>query len=295
LTLRAGENCLFYPAETPQVDLSPFRNLKPFPGEYFAVMDPPRKKTRGGVLLDARGDGWSNEAIDTEDQLQQAYDEASSRALVAIERSKQDPRSFKLKTRAMMLAEIAMSAYEKLVKADKAQDAESPGAALETRADAYTVVASGDGVPFTPGDRVMLAPYAARRFKNLFGVPDVVMVGREDPWQDITILLWDPIQERWAPVDNWIAVQFDVKARDVLTTHRKFLNSGVVRDAGPWAQSKEGDRVALHRDRTVLRPDDTKWFASKWGPYDGQGVMFVREVDSDGVRRVLGRFEEASV
>lgn len=140
----------------------------------------------------------------------------------------------------------------------------------------------------------MIAPYAARRFRSLFGVPDVVMVGREDPWQDVTVLLWDPILQKWAPVDNWIGVQIDVKEREVATTRRTFLNSGKVVEAGPWAKSEVGDRVALHRDRTVHRPDDTKWFATKWGPYDGQGVLFVRETDSDGVCRVLGRFVEAA-
>jgi hypothetical protein len=290
-TLRAGENCLFFPAETPDIDLSPLNELQPRAGEFWCVLDPPRHKTAGGVMLRVDGDGWSNPGIETEEKLWEHWQESCKRAAEAIAIYRMDKRSFRAKTRAHMLAEIAMQAYEKLMAAQMASDAESPGAGMENRSDAYTVARVGEGVPLTPGDRVILAPYAARRLKELNGVKDVCLVGLDDPWQDVTILLLNPITGEFEPMDNWIGVQIAEREFTVASSKKSYHNFGTVKFTGPNAESKRGQVVALHKDRTVKRPDDTKWFGVKWSPYDGQRILYVREVDSSGFRRVLGVIE----
>lgn len=286
--LRANENSLFFPAETPKIDLAPLQNLKPFPGEFFAVLDPPRTKTKGGVLLHAHGDGWDNRQVQDLEAAEADWDTKSDEALRRMAEYEKDPWSKKAKTLAFMAAEIAMAAHERM---ERLQDSESSGAAMEERPDAYTVARVGAGVPLSPGDRVMIAPYAARRLQEYNGVPDVCLIGREDPWGDITILIQSPLTNQWEPLANWIGVKIDRKESTVATVKRTYLNSGVVMLAGPAAESAPGDHVALHRDRTLHRPDDTKWFATHHGPWDGQGILFVREVDSDGRRRVLGTIE----
>lgn len=286
--LRAGENVLSFPSEVPAVDVSALSRLKPRAGEYFAVLDPPRERTDGGIMLRVVGNGWDDKHTEAVSRAEKDWSDKCEEALRRIAISKADPRSLNAKQLAVMACEIAQASYAFL---QKVQDPENPGAGLETRPDSYTVAAVGDGVPLSPGDRVMIAPYAARRLRNLFDVPDVVLVGREDPWGDITVLIYDFIEKVWEPLSNWVGVQVIAKKRGVETTRRTFTNLGKVLVAGPDASVAPGEFVALHKDRTVHRPDDTKWFASKHGPFDGMGVLFVREADSDGVRRLLAVIE----
>jgi len=296
-TLRAGENCLFFPAQTPEIDLSPLAGIKPRPGEFWAVLDPPRTKTEGGILLRDDGDGWSNPGVEPEDKLQDAWEDALSRATTAIHFYRRDRNSLKLRARAAMLSEVAMHAYEKWMAAQSAKDPESPGAALTERSDAYTIARVGEGVPLVPGDRVILAPYAARRLKDLSGVKDVCLVGLDDPWQDVTILLLNPLSKVWEPVDNWIGVKIAkreramVNGKEIQSVKKSYHNYGEVACAGPGAESKVGQTVLLHRDRVIKRPDNSRWFGVKWSPWDNQGLLFVRESDSEGFRRVLGVIE----
>lgn len=285
-SLRTGENVLYLPAEHPKVDLSPLFHVKPRPGEFLAVMDPPRSRTHGGILLDTRGDGWNDRHTEGLDRAEQDFINASLAYGEALKIFRAVPNPSHQEKRAIdALWEQAISAAERF---DKYSEPEPPGAALELRPDSYTVAAVGSCIPFAPGDRVCLAPYAPRRLQEWCGVPDVVLVGLDDPWEDITILVWNPLLSRWEPVSNWIAVQIAVRGSGVATTRRHFHNYGKVLMAGPLAESREGETVALHKDRTVHRSDDTKWFATKFGPWDDLGVLLVREVDSAGERRVLG-------
>lgn len=244
-------------------------------------------RTEGGVLLQAEGDGWGNKSIDTIEQLGENWDRLCESALRAITISNADPKSFSAKKRAFYLSEMAQSAYQRLQAALKARDGETPGAGMELRPDAYTVVAAHESVPFTKGDRILGAPYAARRLKTLFGVKDVCLFGREDPWKDIVPFVWNPVASEWELTSNWVAVVLDQKGYSVEHHRPKYLNSGEVAMAGPDAQSKVGERVALHRDRTVPRPDNTKWFVCAFSKLERTGTVVVRECDSDGAQRVL--------
>lgn len=284
--LRYGENTLSFPSETPVVDLSPLNEIKPKPGTYWAIMDPPRHRTAGGLLLRVSGDGWNDRNTELVELAEQQYREKEREALERIAIYRKDQRSKKNFTLAQMAAEVAMAAHDRW---QMMSEPEAPGAGLEERPDSYTIAKVGAGVPFTPGDRVLIAPYAARRFQELNGVADVVVVGKEDPWEDVTILLKNPLTGVWEPLSNWVAVKLSEKPS--LGLKRKFYNHGTVLMAGPDAESCEGDLVALHRDRIIHRPDNSKWFATWHGPWDRQGVLLVREVDSDGVMRVLGTIE----
>lgn len=286
-SLRTLENVILWPSETPAHDFSPLSAIRPRRGEFWAVLDPPRTKTDGGIFLRAEGDGWQNAGIDTIDKLGENWDRLCEAALHAITVSKADPRSHSAKKRAFYLSEMAQSAYQKLQAALAARDAETPGAGMELRPDAYTVFAAHESVPFTKGDRILAAPYAPRRLKNLFGVPDVCLLGRDDPWRDIVPFVWNPLTSEWELTANWVGVKLDQKGYSVATHRPKFLNSGIVVLKGPEAESSLGERVALHRDRTIPRPDDSKWFICRMSKYDGTGTVFVRERDSDGVQRIL--------
>ena len=285
--LRPGENVLYFPVDHPKVDLEPFKQLKAKPGEYWAVLDPPREKSAGGVHLLCLEDGWSENPLDVDEgRAEEAYKDA----VIELQQWSKVCRESTRVTHSMRrkwdrLYETAVAAHEAYIRV--IQD-KGPGAALEERPDSYTVVSVGEGVPFTPGDRVMLAPFAPRRLQELFGVPDVCLIGYDDPWEDITPLVWNPLNQTWELTDNWVALKIHREEVAVEVVRHKYVNIGTVLSAGPKAESLLDDTVVLHRDRTLHRPDDTKWFATKYGPWDGLGVLLVREVDSEGERRILG-------
>lgn len=289
-TLRPLENVLLWPSQVPDQDLSALYGIRPRPNELWAVLDPPRTVTDGGVHLRAEGDGWGNRSIDTIEKLGEDWERWREKALRAIAVSKADPRSLKARKRARSVSEIAQYAYYKLHAALAAKDGESPGAGMELRPDAYTVVAAHESVPFVRGDRILGAPYSARRLKTLFGVSDVCLFGRDDPWEDIVPFVWNPLNSEWELTSNWVGVKLDQKGYSVEFHRKTYLNSGKVVVHGPEAESRCGDHVALHRDRTVHRPDDTKWFVCRMSKFDDSGTIFVRERDSDGVQRVLATF-----
>ncbi len=296
--LRESENVLSFPAFTPDVDYSALNELRPRPNEYFAVLDPPRTLTEGGIRLRALGDGWNDRHTESVQRAEDNYKQKEAEALERIAIYEKDKRSKNAYVLAQMASEIAMAAHATWVELSSP---EPPGAALEQRSDAYTIARVGENVPFAPGDRVMIAPYAAHRFQELNGIQDVALVGREDPWEDITALLLNPLTQEWEPVDNWIVAKIDAKTvatangLTIQQTRRKFLNSGKVMMAGPKSSCIPGERIGIHKDRTIHRPDNTKFFATKHGPWDGLGVLCFREQDSDGTRRVIATIERPSL
>ncbi len=292
--LRPGENILNFPTETPQIDLSPLSNLSPRKQEFIAVLDPPIERTPGGVYLRSIGDGWTDRHAQGCQAAEDKYRALEQDALERIAIYEKDKRSMKAYRLAYMASEVAQSAYwtwQAMI------EPENPGAAMEHRPDSYTVAAVGKDLPIVPGDRVMVAPYAARRFENVNGIADVVLVGREDPWDDITIMIWDKVYDMWLPLSNWVLVELMAKTvakfdgMQLVTTKKRFYNQGTIMMTGPDTTVKCDSVVALHKDRTVHRPDNTKWFATRNAPWSKTGRVLVREVDSDGERRVLGVFQ----
>ena len=53
-----------------------------------------------------------------------------------------------------------------------------------------------------------------------------------------------------------------------------------------FATVRPGQRVACADDQNQQSDDDKKWLTTKWGKW-GDDVWLVREVDCEGVRRVL--------
>lgn len=173
------------------------------------------------------------------------------------------------------------------------------GWANDHRPDACTVLAAGEGVPLSHGDRVMVAPYSAHELHGYAGFSKLGIFGIEDDVEDVTILKWDG--EVWAPMFNWCSVLVEPKSKEIVIDERrrllragtvKYHNWGTVLQAGPDAIVEPGERVVLHRDRTTARPEDSKWFRQMWGPYP-KNAVFVREASFDHEkgrveRRLLG-------
>lgn len=300
--LRPGENILNFPSEHPVVDPAPFQGIKPLPGEYWVVMDPPREtmpvlgadgSVAGNIHLRAMGNGWDDKYAMEYDAAEKRWDDLQKEALEAIAIYRNDDKSFDAKRRAHMLAEAAMAAHDTWKQMRKPYE---PGAALEQRADAYTVVKVGEYVDLEVGDRVIVAPYAARRIRSLFGVNDVGVVGKEDPWQDVTPLKLNRDTMEWDLIANWMIIGIYYYRSPVEMSKKLFkVNAGVVAKVGPEASFEEGDTVVLHKDRTVPRPDDTKWFVSRYCEWQAKHAVFVREVDSRGSRRVLASMSTVDV
>lgn len=282
--LRPFENSLLFPSCHPAVNLSPLLGIRMAPREFLAVLDPPREKTAGGILLPNMGDGWTDRHESYREEAENAWEFYKVEAEHAMKESEKDPMSLDKRRQAIMLCELGVAAYQAMMDY---QDIKSAGAAMNLRSDAYTIASAGAGVPFMAGDRVIIAPYAPWRFKEMLGVPDVCVVGVDDPWEDIVTHVWNPLHKRWELVSNWVAVKMDVLSRQIKTGWRTFNNWGTVMDVGPDSQLLHGQKVVTHSDRTRLRPDNSKWFVPKFSPYDGEGIVFVRECDSSGERRIL--------
>jgi hypothetical protein len=90
--------------------------------------------------------------------------------------------------------------------------------------------------------------------------------------------------EVWEPLGNWCVVAVEPKVGPL--GNRGFHNWGTILQSGPDASYVPGDVVVLDKDRMVPRLDDSRWFAID-GPYPKNSVL-VREVDSEGVRRLIG-------
>lgn len=286
--LRRGENLLYFPESHPRTDISALAHLKCRPGEYIAVMDPPRDKTAGGVHLMTRGDGWGDIHTLGTDRAEANFEAACKELEVLREALKLDPLSWTLKKRVATQHEIAMAA---LATAEEYAEQQNPGAALDLRSDVCTVAAVGEGIPFVPGDRVMIAPYSAWRIKHMLGVDDVVIMGVDDPWQEVTPLIYNPTHNVWEPLDNWLIMAIQEKGIDLETAEAFYDYMGRIKRAGPLAESKIGDLVVLNKDIDEQRPDDTKWFGVRMSPWP-RGTAVVRETDATGVRRVLGTIQE---
>jgi|GEM_PF-5370913 len=169
-----------------------------------------------------------------------------------------------------------------------------------------------------PGDRVMVRPWSGTRLQEAFGVRGLCFFGQTDGWQEDAVLRWVACSEaeslseskndktsepglplspgpspavgggEWRPLTNWVVVRFD-RAFGGLVSSRTILDiKGTVLDAGPLASVRPGDRVVCADDQGQQSDDDAKWLTTKWGPWDDT-VWLVREVDCEGVRRVIAR------
>ena len=170
-----------------------------------------------------------------------------------------------------------------------------PASALNWHYDAATVFAST--VPeLWAGDWIVTAPWSGVWFEDYEdedgrAFKDVLILGRDDDLWDTVIFRWVPAE--WLPLRNWMVIQLDFRKRSVERTEQGLvqdcLDCGTVLAAGPDATFGRGRRVVTHEDRTVERPDDSRWFTVAGHPqWSGPGIFVVREVDSEGVRRVWG-------
>jgi len=285
--LRPAEHILYLPDMAPSIEAGLLARLRPREGEIIAVADPPRLLTAGGVHLHARGDGWSDPHTDGQDLAEDKFLQAHAEFEEAKRIADADPLSLDAKKRVLLWYAIAKASYETMIEMEQMQN---PGAALDLRPDAATVVRSG--VPqITEGDRIIVAPYAAWRFMHLLGASDVLIIGADDPWDEIVPLVWNPLSAMWELTSNWVSLEL-AENRHPLSRKASYRHYGEVIATGPDAYSQIGDTVLLAGDRLEPMPDNCRWFVTRFGSWDRPGVIMVREIDGDGVRRVLATVVE---
>lgn len=141
-----------------------------------------------------------------------------------------------------------------------------------------------------PGDRVMVRPWSGTRLQTGFGVRGLCFFGQTDGWEEDAVLRLVPDSSggEWRALSNWAVVQLDraFGALGVVSSRTILDHKGTVLDAGPLATVRPGDRVVCADDQGQQSDDDAKWLTTKWGEW-GDDVWLVREVDCEGVRRVL--------
>ena len=165
------------------------------------------------------------------------------------------------------------------------------GAAGVMRSDSAVVLAAGAGVPLSPGERVVVAPYSGHRWLALEGVDGFSVFGcKDDDWLDVTQCVWRG--GRWELLGNWLAIAIDVREETILTNGYPLWDyTGTVVQVGPDATLPVGTRVVVNKDIAQVRPDDTRWFVTEDGPFSARTVL-VREVDSFGTGRIEAIIEE---
>lgn len=141
------------------------------------------------------------------------------------------------------------------------------------------------------GDRVMVRPWSGIRFQQAYGIRGLCFFGQTDGWQEDAVMRL--ADGEWRPLTNWVMVRLDrafsslgvISARTILDV------KGTVLDAGPLATVRPGDRIVCADDQAQQSDDDMKWLTTKWGPW-GDDVWLVREVDCEGVRRIVALMNE---
>jgi hypothetical protein len=289
--LTVGENVLKFPYRHPPCP--PEIKIRCRPDEYLAVMDPPPNQSAGGVLLNQYSDGWRDTHERDLIEGRKAFEVAFADFEIAAEILNQDKLSASARIDAMAKYEIAMNAAARL---RTIEDDRGPGFAVKSAPDSATVVAVGDNVPFMVGDRVIIAPLRAWRFKELEGREDVVLVGCDEPWEAITPLVYNRYSSEWECVGNWLMLQLHAARRDVLTNRKEFGFDATVRMRGISATLSEDARVVCHPSR-VLHPDDefATWFKPKGSPWDDQDYVFVRERGDNGTLGAVGVYDKATI
>lgn len=277
--MRRGENVVRFPHTIQPVPAGWSHEASACAGHVIGALYEPEHETAGGVLLPVTGSGWSDDDIHSrmraESELASAV--ADGKAL-ADRLSKESRLTWEDKR---LLAAAAERVQQAQVRMGMVGQAQSHGAGMTLRPDAAVVLSSGTSL--SVGDSVIVAPYSGHRFRELFGVRDFCVWGNRDDWLDVVMMRWSG--EIWEPLGNWCVVAVEPKRGDVLGD-RRFHNWGTVIQSGPDASYVPGSVVVLDKDRMVPRLDDSRWFALD-GPYPTNCVL-VREVDSDGVRRLIG-------
>lgn len=277
--MRRGENVVRFP-HTIQ-SLPPVGEYDRFiacAGHVIGVLYEPERETAGGVLLPVTGSGWSDEDIHSRSRAQSELAAAMADGKALADRLRQESRLTWEDKR--LLAAAAERIRQAQVRMGMVGQAQSHGAGMTLRPDAAVVLSSGTSL--SVGDSVIVAPYSGHRFRELFGVRDFCVWGNRDDWLDVVMMRWSG--EIWEPLGNWCVVAVEPKRGPL--GNRGFHNWGTILQSGPDASYVPGDVVVLDKDRMVPRLDDSRWFAID-GPYPKNSVL-VREVDSEGVRRLIG-------
>lgn len=230
--------------------------MRLMPGVFAAQLYPAREEV-GGVLLPSRGGGWESEGA-------------------AAERVRPD-----------CVTVLAVGSLQGAGCGVQGAVSEgwNPGTARRASAERL------EGF-LQPGDRVMVRPWSGIRFETAYGFKGLCFFGSTDPWEEDAVMVFHNWE--WRPVTNWVAIQFDSQFKgnglEVAGTHLDV--KGTVLDAGPYASVRPGQRVVCADDYMQQSDDDIKWLRTKWGAW-GNDVWLVREVDCEGVRRIVAELEES--
>lgn len=287
LGLKSRENVLDFPIVNPG-RVEPPAHLHAFPNTFLAVLDPPPDQTPAGIHLPKTGDGWSQRGKDDRKKTQLRLELSVKNLLDLREEWRKAPRQTnQLRRRVEAAADEYKAAWYARAELKKA---ESAGAAYSMRPDSATIIAVGEGVPFFPHDWVMLAPYSGHRFKEYAGIKDLIVVGLDDDWQDVTPLWYNDRAGLWEPTANWCTIIVEPKEESIQRARKEWHSYGALAQAGPEVTIPAGHLVMMHKDRFVARPDDSRWFRAGRGPFPFN-TMFVRERCSEGVQRVVAIIE----
>lgn len=246
------QDVLEFPSEHPEFQprALPFRLM---PGVFAGQLYPARENV-GGVMLPSSGGGWESEGA-------------------AAERVRPD-----------CVTVLAVGKLKGPGTRDEGPRDTAPAGwnAGTARREAAALLEC----TLEPGDRVMVRPWSGIRFQNAYGVRGLCFFGQTDGWQEDAVMRW--VDGQWRPLDNWVTVQLDraFQSLGVISSRTILDVKGTVLDAGPRASLRPGDRVVTADDQAQQSDDDMKWLTTKWGPW-GDDVWLVREVDCEGVRRVV--------
>ncbi len=275
--MRRGENIIRFP-HTVQSIVPPSCPLSACRGQVVGVLYEPEGETMGGVLLPITGSGWSDEDIHSRSRAESELRSAKADAKALADRLRAESRlTWEDKRRLAAACERIAQAQLRLSTLGRSP---SHGAGMSLRPDAAVVLDSAVGL--SCGESVIVAPYSGHRFREVFGIKDLCVWGNRDDWLDVVMMRWSG--EVWEPLGNWCVVAVEPKVGPL--GNRGFHNWGTILQSGPDASYVPGDVVVLDKDRMVPRLDDSRWFAID-GPYPKNSVL-VREVDSEGVRRLIG-------
>lgn len=141
-----------------------------------------------------------------------------------------------------------------------------------------------------PGDRIMVKPWSGIRYPEAYDVVGLTFIGYPDQWQEDAVMLL--VDGDWRPMTNWVVLRMDGLWEGKLESSVELLDvKATVIDAGPLASVVPGQRVVCSDDINLQSMDDVKWLSTKWGEWD-ESVLLVREVDCDGVRRIVASLED---